>query len=119
MLFGVTLLSIAVSLYLISLSAKVGDYVDVGYYAVPAFSLLSVLIFTRTNYLEKKAENQGLLNLVVINVMLKFVITGLVIGVYFQVKKPDDGIFILPFILIYVVFTIFEAYFMSEQARTK
>lgn len=118
-LFGVTLLCVAISLYLMSLSDKVGDYIDVGYYAVPAFSLLSVVIFALTNILEKRAENQGLLNLVVINVMLKFLITGLVIGIYFQLKKPDDGIFILPFILIYVVFTIFEAYFMSEQARTK
>jgi high-affinity Fe2+/Pb2+ permease len=118
-LFGFTLLLVAVSLFVMSLSDRVGSYIDIGYYAVPAFSLLSVAVFALANILERRKEHQGLFNLVVINVMLKFLITALVIGVYYQIEKPENGVFVIPFILVYVVFTIFEAYFMSEQARTK
>ncbi len=119
MLFGFTLLLVAMSLCVMSLSDRVGGYIDIGYYAVPAFSLLSVAVYVFANILERRKEHQGLFNLVVINVMLKFLITALVIGVYYQIEKPENGVFVIPFILVYVVFTIFEAYFMSEQARTK
>lgn len=118
-LFGVTLIGVSGLLYLLSFSDKIGDYIDISYYTVPAFSLLSVIIYFLTIFLERRPKKEGLLNIVIINVMLKFLISGLVIGYYYIIKKPDDGIFVVPFILVYVAFTIFEAYFMSEQARSK
>jgi len=96
-----------------------GGYVDIAYYAVPAFSLLSLIIYFLTIFLEKQPNKKGLLNVVIINVMLKFFISALVIAIYYDTKGPTDGIFVVPFIIVYVVFTIFEAYFMSEQARVK
>lgn len=118
-LFGITLIGVSGLLYLLSFTDKMGYYIDISYYAVPAFSLLSVVIYFLTIYLEKQPQKAGLLNIVIINVMLKFLITGLVIGYYYNIKEPDDGIFVVPFIIVYVAFTIFEAYFMSEQARTE
>lgn len=96
-----------------------GYYIDISYYAVPAFSLLSIVIYFLTIFLERKPEKRGLLNIVFINVMLKFLLSVLVIGLYYQMKEPDDGIFVVPFIVVYVAFTIFETYFMNEQARSK
>ncbi len=118
-LFGLTLILVSGLLYLISYNDKMGGYVDIAYYAVPAFSLLSLIIYFFTIYLENRPDKKGLLNVVIINVMLKFFISALVIAVYYNVKSPSDGIFVVPFIIVYVVFTIFEAYFMSEQARIK
>lgn len=118
-LFGITLIGVSGLLYLLSLTDKMGYYIDISYYAVPAFSILSVVIYFLTIFLERKPEKQGLLNIVIINVMLKFLLSALVIGIYYDMKEPDDGIFVVPFIVVYVAFTIFETYFMSEQARSK
>jgi membrane protease YdiL (CAAX protease family) len=118
-LFGITLFVVSGLLYLLSLTDKMGYYIDISYYAVPAFSLLSIVIYFLTIFLERKPEKRGLLNIVFINVMLKFLLSVLVIGLYYQMKEPDDGIFVVPFIVVYVAFTIFETYFMNEQARSK
>ncbi|MFT4534815.1 MAG: Kef-type K+ transport system membrane component KefB [Saprospiraceae bacterium] len=118
-LFGITLIGVFGLLYLLSLTDKMGYYIDISYFAVPAFSLLSVVVYFLTIFLERKPEKQVLLNIVIINVLLKFFISALIIGLYYNMKEPDDGIFVVPFITVYVAFTIFETYFMSEQARAK
>ena len=118
-LFGITLIGVFGLLYLLSLTDKMGYYIDISYYAVPAFSLLSLVIYFLTIFLERSPNKQGLLNIVIINVLLKFFISALIIGLYYNMKEPEDGIFVVPFIIVYVAFTIFETYFMSEQARAK
>jgi len=119
LLFGITLICLCAFLYLIGLSSKMQHYLDISYMAVPAFGILSLVIYYLTIFMEKREDKSGLFNIVVINLMLKFLISALVIGIYYNTKNPSDGIFVVPFIVIYVVFTIFETYFMSEQARTK
>ena len=75
-LFGITLIGVFGLLYLLSLTDKMGYYIDISYYTVPAFSLLSVVIYFLTIFLERKPNKQGLLNIVIINVLLKFLISA-------------------------------------------
>lgn len=118
-LFGVTLVIIAGLLYMMSFNDKMFMYLDVSFYAIPAFSLLSIGVFFATVLLDRNPEKSIILNIVFLNVMLKILITAAVIAYYYNFKQPDDGIFVVPFIVVYVAFTIFETYFMSEQARSK
>jgi len=106
-------------MYFMSLNAKINEYIDIAYYAIPSFTLLSIAVFFLTEYLEKQPNKGMLLNLVIINVMFKFLIAIAVVLIYHKLRSPDDGIFVLPFIIIYVIFTIFETYFMSLQAKSK
>lgn len=106
-------------LYLMSLNEKINEYIDISYYAIPSFTLLSLVIYFLTEHLEKQANKGMLLNLVIINVMFKFLIAIGVVMIYHKLRAPEDGIFILPFIIIYVAFTIFETYFMSVQAKSR
>jgi hypothetical protein len=110
---------LALILSLMSMNEKIYEYIDIAYYAIPAFTLLSLVIYFLTEYLEKQADKGMLLNLVIINVMFKFLIAIGVVMIYHKLRNPEDGIFILPFIIIYVVFTIFETYFMSVQAKSR
>ena len=118
-LLFLTLFLLGLILYFMSMNEKIMQYIDIAYYAVPSFTFLSVLIYFLTEYLEKQPNKGMLLNLVIVNVMFKFVIAFGIVFIYHKLKEPDDGIFILPFIIIYVVFTIFETYFMSVQAKSK
>jgi hypothetical protein len=102
-----------------SLNQKINEYIDIAYYAIPSFTFLSVAIYFLTIYLEKQPNKGMLLNLVIINVMFKFLVTIGVVLIYHKARNPEDGIFVLPFIITYVIFTIFETYFMSIQAKSK
>ena len=106
-------------MYFISLNEKIYEYIDIAYYAIPSFTLLSIGIFFLTEYLEKQPNKGMLLNLVIINVMFKFLIAIAVVLIYYKLRNPENGIFVLPFIIVYVIFTIFETYFMSLQAKSK
>ena len=106
-------------MYVMSLNEKINEYIDIAYYAIPSFTMLSIVIYFLTEYLEKQSDKAMLLNLVIINVMFKFLIAISVVVIYHKLKSPTDGIFVLPFIIIYVIFTIFETYFMSLQAKSK
>ena len=110
---------LAVIMYLMSLNEKIYQYIDIAYYAIPSFTFLSIAIFFLTEYLESQPNKGMLLNLVIINVMFKFLIGIGVVVIYHKLRNPEDGIFVLPFIIVYVVFTIFETYFMSLQAKSK
>ena len=120
--FQLLLLTIAVLtgiMYIMSLNEKIGQYIDISYYAIPSFALLSITIFFLTEHLERQSNKGMLLNLVIINVMFKFLIAIAVVLIYYKLTNPNDGIFVLPFIIIYVIFTIFETYFMSVQAKSR
>lgn len=110
---------LAVVLYFMSFNKKILEYIDIAYYAIPSFTLLSLLIYFLTEHLEKQDNKAMLLNLVIINVMFKFLIAIGVVIIYHKTRSPQDGIFVLPFIIIYVAFTIFETYFMSVQAKSQ
>ena len=118
-LLFLTICLIVAILYFMSHNEKIYAYIDISYYAIPAFTLLSLLIYFLTEFLEKQNNKGMLINLVIINVMFKFLIAIGIVLIYHKLKNPQDGIFVLPFIIIYVIFTIFETYFMSIQAKSK
>jgi len=105
--------------FAMSFSSRIGDLVDLSYYSIPIFSLLCIIIFYVTKILQAQQKRAALLNLVVINVFLKFLISSILVALYYKFSAPTDGIFILPFLVVYVTYTIFETYFMSIQATEK
>lgn len=119
LLLFLTIGTLVAIMYLMSHNEKIYRYIDISYYAIPSFTLLSVAVFFLTEYLEKQSDKAMLLNLVLVNVMFKFLIAIGVVMIYHKLRDPEDGIFVLPFIIIYVIFTIFETYFMSLQAKSK
>jgi hypothetical protein len=51
--------------------------------------------------------------------LVKMVFSIVLLLVYKEVKQPLDGKFILPFLTIYLIFTIFETWFMVRLADEK
>ena len=43
----------------------------------------------------------------------------ILVVVYKKIQNPEDGFFLIPFFLIYVVFTIFETVFMTKLGKIK
>lgn len=81
------------------------------------FSLLSIGVY----YLGEsfaRSENKFLYNqLIIMNFVIKLVFSLAILFIYNKFASPQNNLFIIPFGLIYIAFTIFEAIFMSQQAK--
>jgi hypothetical protein len=51
--------------------------------------------------------------------VIKMLTSLTVILLYIFIVKPKDKLFIIPFFLVYLLFTIFEVYFMSKVGSKK
>lgn len=87
------------------------------YFSVLFFTLLAMGIFHLSERAAKSNNKNFFMQIVMINTMMKmFGSVAVVIG-YFYVTKPSTTKFIVPFLIVYVLFTIFDAYFMMKQSK--
>jgi len=104
-------------------------YVILGF-AIPIFPyldffIISILFFLVYNlvlfFASKRAKSSKVKNqfihLVLYNVFVKIILSFLIVFVYFKITEPDNKFFIVPFLICYLVYTVFETYFMSKEAR--
>ena len=87
--------------------------------AVGLFTAISIILFFlgETTALSKnKLAFNGLITISVLGKILCS-LSGLLI--YFKTKNPPDRLFVVPFIAVYIVFAIFETWFLLQLAKTK
>jgi len=84
-----------------------------------AFIIQSTLVFFLGEKLAVSPNKNSFGQLIIGNNGFKLMISFLIIAVYMKVAAPSNKLFLVPFLLIYLGFTIFEAYFMMKQAKYK
>jgi len=109
-------ISIAVH-FLINIFLPIAVYNDILIYAVVFFTLTCILIFWMSVRGVQTKQNNFFLFIVVINVFVKLVAAFVFILIYVKTKEPGDKYFLVPFLMTYLIFTIFETGFLSRQAR--
>lgn len=78
------------------------------------FLSLSVLMYFIGHTSANSSNKNSFLQIVMATTFLKmFLCVGLVI-VYHMITKPESNMFVVPLLLIYIIFTIFETYFMMK-----
>jgi len=95
-----------------------GDW-SISIIGIVFFSCFSILMFFLGNLAMKSENKYKYIQLVMGNMMLKMFATFVVVAVYYQSSEPTGKFFILPFLSIYLVYTVFETYFMIKQGKTK
>lgn len=83
------------------------------------FSLLSSLMFVITQRAAQSAEKYAFINWVILFTIVKMVAAVVLVLVYDRWQQPTDNWFFLPFFGIYLVFTVFETYFMTKLSGQK
>ena len=87
------------------------------YLSIGGFTALAIGVFHLSERAAKMNSRIFFMQIVMINTMVKmFGSVALVIG-YFSITKPSMNKFIVPFLIVYVLYTIFDAYFMMKQSR--
>ena len=80
------------------------------YVTTAGFYILSKKAIASTN-------KMAFIQLVMGNVLFKLVFIMLIVAVYFKYVRPESKYFILPFLSIYFIFTIFETIFIYNIAN--
>lgn len=117
--FKYLLIAIALTVaffFFFNLFLPLGPYVDLLGGSLVMFIGMSIIAY----WLGNKSISSGgatYVGLVMVNVILKMVASFALVAVYARLKEPDDRFFLIPFLITYLVFTVYEVYFMSAQAR--
>ena len=68
----------------------------------------------------KDSPNLNTFSSVILGVIfIKMIFIIIILLIYKKTTNPESAWFLVPFFLIYLVFTIFEVYFMSKLGRIK
>ncbi len=82
------------------------------------FSILVGLLFVITSRLIKiKSETDFFIPVVMMGVLLKFILSFIIIFIFYKTYQPNSGNFVLPFIFIYVCFTVYETIYLDKMVR--
>lgn len=95
------------------------QYNSVTWWSLGIFIPLSMAMFFGGQLAAKSADKYFFSNLIMPFTFIKmfFSVAGLV--VYKKLYHPDTKYFLLPFFVVYFVFTIFETYFMVKIGNKK
>lgn len=95
------------------------DYTDVNYYTIAMFVVISIIVYLMANKALKSNNKNSFLNIVVMNLFMKMVASFILIGIYVKMTSPEDKMYLIPLTINYLIFTIFETYFLSKAAKVK
>lgn len=91
------------------------DHRNMLFISIAVFVVLLVYTYIKAHRLSKTSNDSGYLGLVYSNFLVKLVITVAVPWSYTTQFAPKDTNFIIPYIVLYAVVTIFETYYLSKK----
>ena len=100
-----------------TLFIDVKAFVNLLFISLLFFSVYTVALYLITKLLIRSGGGGQFIQLVLYNVLIKIVFCFLLIYVYVMQTQPESKFFIVPFLISYFVFTVFETYFMNIQAK--
>jgi len=115
-LLGVTVITLIV-LAALNLVLPITPFLDFVIITLVLFILFTVLVFFLGQKTSKGKSGNLFLYIIMINIFFKLLGSFALVFLYVELKSPESKMFIIPFLIIYFVFTIFETYFLSLQAQ--
>ncbi len=115
------LYSILLSLLCFTLMSTVLDtfyYYDLLLISIAFFTCVSTGIFFFSRKATTSKDKNFFLYIIIVNVLIKILSAFIIIIIYIKMREPSDKVFILPFLTTYLIFTIFETYFLSKVAES-
>jgi len=111
---GFVSLGIVALIFLLNLVPALQNFQSLSWVSFIFFLLLTVLMYFVGHYSANSSDKNSFLQIVMATTFFKMVLClGIIIG-YAKIVKPESKLFIIPFIAIYIIFTIFETYFMMK-----
>lgn len=116
-LIAITLVLLLLILIPIHIIKGIRPFIDLTTILIVFFVLLSFGVYFLGERFSR-SKNKYLYNqLIILNFAAKLGISIGILFVYHTLTNPDSNLFIVPFGIIYLAFTILEAIFMTKQSR--
>ncbi|HMQ06999.1 MAG TPA: hypothetical protein PKC30_06830 [Saprospiraceae bacterium] len=93
------------------------EHMALGWIGFAFFVILSLMIYRWGKKSAQSKDANAFTRLIMYNLMIKLFASVLIVIIYYWIKQPYDKLFILPFVFIYFLFTLFETYFLTKLAR--
>ena len=93
----------------------------IGFYLISIgfFFLLSLAMFFTSAKAAVSKDKNSFTRLIMVFTMVKLFLTVIIVVLYQRLAKPENVIFILPFFIIYIAFTVFETIFMTKLGKVE
>jgi len=112
-------LMLLVVLFLIHSFPPFANYWDVSIISMIFYILLSIVMFYFGKNTAGNANKNDFSRVAFASIFGKMMLTVVLVVIYFKIKQPANQNFLLPFFLIYLVYTVFETAFMMKLAKIK
>jgi hypothetical protein len=106
-------------LYLIHKSPAWIDYLGFSMVGLGLMVVYNIFAFGIANILIKSRKKNIFINFIVANILFKIALVMFYILGYVKMYPPKEKFFVLPFIGIYLVFAVFETYFLYQMVIVK
>lgn len=103
---------------LLHLFEKLSPYWPLSATTILLFTLFSIAAFFAGKMAAKSTNKHLFTNVIMGFTLFKMLLSGAIVIVYHLLAEPVGKLFILPFFLIYLIYTVFETFIMVKQART-
>lgn len=109
----------ALVVYFIHQIPALQEHLMLGWVSLAFFIALSVFMFVVGKKAALSENKHNFTNAFLIFLMLKlFLCASLMIG-YLKIIEPETKLFILPFFSLYLIYTIFEVFFLIRLGNTQ
>lgn len=108
---------VALVLVLLNSHELIASHQSLSWISWGFFILFSIVLFYACSK-SAKSENKNLFGQIfLVSIFFKMLLCALIIIAFVLLTKPPSVHFILPFFFIYLVFTIYEVYFVTKLAK--
>lgn len=109
---------IAILLILLDSYNLISSHLSLSWISWGFFILFSIGLFYASAK-SAKSENKNLFGQIfLLSIFFKMLFCASMLIVYMLVTKPQTAHFALPFLFVYLVYTIYEVYFVTKLAKT-
>lgn len=114
---GILSLGATILLFFLNRLAQLQPYSILSWISLAAFMALSALMYLAGRRAALSDNKNDFTNAILGFTMGKMFLAILVVFGYSQLARPPDKLFIIPFFAVYLIYTIFETYFMMKLGR--
>ena len=86
---------------------------------VPVFTGIVAFAFILGERTARSQNKNTFVHFVMMLILLKMFLCVMMVVYHVKVNEPETKMFVIPFLLIYLIFTIFEVFVLEKLSRTK
>ncbi len=107
----------ALLLLLLNSNDKISPYSEFSWICFVSFTLLTVVMFFVGRQSAQSSRKNDFINIAMGFIGGKVILAAMIIVLYSKLVEPESKLFVLPFFVVYLIYTSYETYFMMKLSK--